>query len=97
MTLQPQSKDCICKVYPWPGSKSGHHRICPDNARWGMKNLIPNLPEERGRIYVALVVDDLDARDDRERSDRIATYSCTKEEIATIMGIIKKHRKGNRP
>lgn len=45
------------------------------------------------RVFVSLCVDDLDARGDPTRSDRVATYNCTPEEVATIMKVIKA-RKG---
>jgi hypothetical protein len=43
-------------------------------------------------IYVSLCIDHLGARNDPTKSDRVATYTCTPEEIATIMEIIKRHK-----
>lgn len=43
-------------------------------------------------IYVAMTVDDLDARDDPKRSDYVATYEMTPEDQATVFAIIKKYK-----
>ena len=42
-------------------------------------------------IYVSLTVDDLDNRNDPKHSDRTATYKMSKEDIQTVLALIRKY------
>jgi thymidylate synthase len=44
-------------------------------------------------IHVSLCVDNLDARNDANKSDRISSYDCTEEEVQQILIIIKNIKK----
>ena len=43
-------------------------------------------------VYVSLTIDDLDARNDPTKSDRIAMYDCSPEDREIIFRIIKKYK-----
>lgn len=46
----------------------------------------------KSNVYVSLCVDDLDARHDPTRSDRISSYNFTPEEVQQVLAIIKKKK-----
>lgn len=43
----------------------------------------------KDNVFISITVDDLDAREDPERSDRISVHHCTAVEIEIALGLVK--------
>jgi hypothetical protein len=66
------------------------HRQLEQTKRW---NETEKARESTGgRIFVSIVVDDLDAREDATRSGRIYCYNATRAEVYYLLGMVKRLR-----